>query len=151
MTKGAYVMRVGDIIVDETGRKIGVSRMDAELTAPFFDAAAPVRMPIDDLVDPDKTQEVKRIRVEIVAEFADFSVWRTDLKPEDLIHFIRAGDFFIVPNDSVLLGGQEAIRAVERFKTLVKEMGMGESPHYVDLVDSVGRYASWLVEKENKI
>jgi hypothetical protein len=149
-TKNVSTMRVGDIIVDEMYRKIGVSRMEAEVKGGSFQVSASVRMNLDELTDGAKLPEIKTINVGIHSEFADFSVWRTDLKPEDLVHFLRAGDFFIVPSDEMVSDAELAIRAVERVKNLIKDMGVLDGHAATHLLDEAGRYASWLREKETR-
>ena len=114
--KKIYVMREGDVIINDEGRKIGVSKMDADFEHGSFEVVFQPQVPLllHEGGMPDAVP-AQRFKVSLVFEAQQFSVWRCDIDDADIEAFCSDPDTFFVPNDAHLSDAAATVKIVEDF------------------------------------
>lgn len=116
LAKKKYTMRESDVIINDEGRKIGVSRMNADIEFGAFEVGFQPQTAVflgDNVVEDDAM--AKRFKVNLVFEAPQFSVWRCDINDADIEAFCSDPDAFFVPNDAHLSDAAATVKMVEDF------------------------------------
>jgi hypothetical protein len=149
--KKISTIRVGDVILNSVGTKIGVSRMDAEVEGGvielglFEETKALVEERLSD--EPVGGQVVK-VWFKCVFEAKAFSVWQTFEPDETVAKFLLKPGMFIVPDEQFVDDAEKDVRAVERVKEMAKSMGILEAPPYSSVFDHLSSFANYKAERE---
>lgn len=148
--KKTSTIRVGDVILNSFGLKIGVSRMQAEIEGTVLEVALTPNQPTGPTEEIEQPVELVKLQFSCVLETDNFSVWQTMDPDETIAKFLLQPEMFIVPDFEFIDDAQKDIRSVERIRKMAESMGVLTVEPYSQLIDQLASYALYRMEKEKR-